>query len=97
MLLWVVVTGLGAVFPQLLGFGMGRDMTWRAAAYGWPALTVFVIAIMTVGAAVTLSRAIAVIRGVPDGHHHSPASRPTPDTPGSAPRLLPKPSTEDPQ
>jgi CubicO group peptidase (beta-lactamase class C family) len=39
-----LVLTLGAAFPWLAEALIGRDVTWRAAAYEWPALVVFVAA-----------------------------------------------------
>jgi hypothetical protein len=49
-----VVLGAGTAFSRLAELWFGRDVTWRAAAYGWPALVVFVTASL-VAAAVTLA------------------------------------------
>jgi CubicO group peptidase (beta-lactamase class C family) len=53
----VIVLGTGAAFPRLAEAWIGRDVTWRAAAYGWPALVVFVIAALLAAAATLLARA----------------------------------------
>jgi len=36
---------------------LGRDVTWRAAAYTWPALVVLVLAALLAAAATLLARA----------------------------------------
>jgi hypothetical protein len=53
----VMVLGVGAAFPRLAEAWMGRDVTWRAAVYGWPALVVFVLAALVAAAATLLARA----------------------------------------
>jgi hypothetical protein len=53
----VVVLGVGGVFPRLAEAWIGRDVTWRAAAYGWPALVVFVLTAMLAAAATLIARA----------------------------------------
>jgi len=50
----VVVIVAGAAFPRLAEVWIGRNVTWRAAAYEWPALAVFVCAAL-IAAAGTLS------------------------------------------
>ena len=46
-----------AAFPRLAEAWIGRDVTWRAAAYAWPALVVFVLAALLAAAATLLARA----------------------------------------
>ena len=53
----VMVLGAGAAFPRLVEALLGRDVTWRAAAYTWPALVVFVLAALLAAAATLLARA----------------------------------------
>jgi CubicO group peptidase (beta-lactamase class C family) len=53
----LVVLGVGGVFPRLAEARIGRDVTWRAAAYGWPALVVFVLTTMLAAAATLVARA----------------------------------------
>jgi hypothetical protein len=53
----VMVLGAGAAFLRVAEAWIGRDVTWRAAAYGWPALVVFVLAALVAGAATLLARA----------------------------------------
>ena len=53
----VVVLGVGGVFPRLAELEIGRDVTWRAAAYGWPALVVFVLTAMAAAAATLIAQA----------------------------------------
>jgi hypothetical protein len=50
----VLVIVAGAAFPRLAEVWIGRNVTWRAAAYEWPALAVFVCAAL-IAAAGTLS------------------------------------------
>jgi CubicO group peptidase (beta-lactamase class C family) len=53
----VMVLGAGPAFPHLVETLLSRDVTWRAAAYGWPALVVFVLAALLAAAATLLVRA----------------------------------------
>jgi hypothetical protein len=53
----VAVLGVGAAFPRLVEALLGRDVTWQAAAYNWPALTVVVLAVLLAAAATLLARA----------------------------------------
>jgi hypothetical protein len=53
----VTVVSAGAVFPRLAETWIGRDVTWKAAAYGWPALFVFVLAALLAASATLLARA----------------------------------------
>ena len=53
----VTVLGAGAAFPRLAEAWIERDVTWRAAAYGWPALVVFVLAGLLAAAATLFARA----------------------------------------
>ena len=57
MLPSVLVLAVGAAFPRLAEALMGRDVTWKAAAYEWPALVVFVNAAVAAAAATALARA----------------------------------------
>lgn len=60
-----------AAFPQLAERLIGgRDVTWEAAAYGWPALTVLVLTALLATVATLVSRVWQVARGG--------TSRPTP-------------------
>jgi CubicO group peptidase (beta-lactamase class C family) len=52
----VVVIALTLGFPAMTEAWMGRDITWREAAYGWPALVVFVLTAALVAAATLISR-----------------------------------------
>jgi hypothetical protein len=52
----VILLAVGAAFPQLFELWIGRDLTWRAAAYGWPALVLFVIAVLAAAGATLLAR-----------------------------------------
>jgi hypothetical protein len=51
------VLGTGAAFPVLAEAWIGRDVTWRAATYEWPALVVFVLAALLAAMAILLARA----------------------------------------
>jgi hypothetical protein len=53
----VMVLGVGGVFPRLAEAWIERDVTWRAATYGWPALVVFVLTTMLAAAATLFARA----------------------------------------
>ena len=53
----VLVLGAGVAFPRLAEAWIGRDVTWRAAAYTWPALVVFVVAALLAAAATLVARA----------------------------------------
>lgn len=60
-----------AAYPQLAERLVGgREVTWEAAAYGWPALTVLVWTVLLATFATLVSRAFQVARGG--------TSRPTP-------------------
>jgi CubicO group peptidase (beta-lactamase class C family) len=50
----LLTLGAGTAFPDLAELWIGRDVTWGAAAYGWPALVVFALASL-LAAAVTLA------------------------------------------
>ena len=53
----VVVLAAGAAFPRLAETWIERDVTWRAATLGWPALVVFVLAALLAAAATLFARA----------------------------------------
>jgi CubicO group peptidase (beta-lactamase class C family) len=53
----VVVLGVGGVFPRLAEAWIRRDVTWREAAYGWPALVVFVLTAILAAATTLIARA----------------------------------------
>jgi CubicO group peptidase (beta-lactamase class C family) len=62
----LAVLGLVAAFPNLAERLMGgRDVTWLAAAYGWPALVVFVLVVLVTTAATVIARAwrLSTLRG----------------------------------
>ena len=75
-----MVLGAGAAFPRLAEAWIGRDVTWRAAAYGWPALVVFVLAALLAAAATLLARAWQWRRtaGANPAPTSLPPSRPAP-------------------
>jgi hypothetical protein len=57
------VFGLVAAFPRLAGKLVGgRDVTWEAATYGWPALVVLVLTILAATLATLAVRAWHLIR-----------------------------------
>lgn len=43
---YLAVLTAAAAFPKLAGHLLGREVTWEAAAYGWPALTVFFLTLL---------------------------------------------------
>ncbi len=53
----VAVLAAGTAFPHLTEAWIERDVTWRAAAYQWPALVVFVLAAMLAATATLIARA----------------------------------------
>jgi CubicO group peptidase (beta-lactamase class C family) len=66
MLPYLAVLGLVAAFPRLAGELVGgRDVTWEAAAYGWPALVVLVLTALAATLATLSARAwqMRAIRG----------------------------------
>ena len=66
---YLAVLGLVAAFPRLAGkFVGGRDVTWEAAAYGWPALVVLVLTVLAAILATLIARAwqMRAIRGTFD-------------------------------
>jgi hypothetical protein len=71
----VMVLGAGAAFPRLVEAWLGRDVTWRAAAYTWPALVVFVLAALLAAAATLLARAWQWWRT----SHSTPTANPHPE------------------
>ena len=66
----------GAAFPSLAEAWIRRDVTWRAAAYEWPAVFVFVAAALVAAASTLLARSSQWYR-TPQVVH-------TPTAPGSA-------------
>jgi hypothetical protein len=56
LLLAVTVLGAGVAFLRLAEAWIGRDVTWWAAAYEWPALVVFVLAAPLAATATLLAR-----------------------------------------
>jgi CubicO group peptidase (beta-lactamase class C family) len=51
-----LVLGAGAAFPWLAEAWIRRDVTWRAAAYEWPAVFLFVAAALVAAASTLLAR-----------------------------------------
>ncbi len=81
----VMVLGAGAAFPRLVEAWLGRDVTWRAAAYTWPALVVFVLAALLAAAATLLARAWQWWRtAAPPPPTRPSTSQPKTSRPGSA-------------
>jgi hypothetical protein len=69
----VTVVGAGVAFPRLAEAWIGRDVTWWAAAYEWPAFLVLVLAALLAAAATLLARAWQWWRPTgasPDPKHH---------------------------
>jgi CubicO group peptidase (beta-lactamase class C family) len=56
LLALVLVLVAGVMFPRLAEASIGRDVTWRAAAYEWPALLVVVCAALAAAAGTLLAR-----------------------------------------
>lgn len=55
----IVILVISSQLPSIGGVLVGgRDSTWRAVAYGWPALTAFVLAAALAAAATLLTRAV---------------------------------------
>jgi hypothetical protein len=52
----VLVIVAGAAFPRLAEAWIGRDVTWQAAAYEWPALVVFVCAALVAAGGTLFAR-----------------------------------------
>jgi len=76
---YLAVLAAAAAFPQLAERLVGgRDVTWQAAAYGWPALTVLVGALMLATLTTMTCRARHLIRGDTSG----PATEATAGTSG---------------
>ncbi|HYP44203.1 MAG TPA: serine hydrolase domain-containing protein [Propionibacteriaceae bacterium] len=78
----VAVLGAGAAFPRVAEAWIERDVTWRAGAYGWPALVVFVLAALLAATATLLARAWQWRRI--DGAHPRPDHSARNAHPGSA-------------
>jgi len=76
-----LVLGAGAAFPWLAEAWIGRDVTWRAAAYEWPAVFVFVAAAVVASVSTLLARSRQWSR-TPNVVH-------TPTAPQSAPATQP--------
>jgi len=89
----VLVLGAGASFPRLAEAELGRDVTWQAAAYTWPAVVVFVLTALLAAAATLLARAWQLWRTRQTNPESSPATGPKT---GSAPEPAPDPSTDHP-
>ena len=61
----VAVLGLVVAFPDIAGrLAGGRDVNWVAAAYGWPALVVFVAAALIAAATTLIARSWQLSRRV---------------------------------
>ena len=76
----VVVLGLVAAFPDIAGrLAGGRDVSWVAAAYSWPALVVLIAAALIAAATTLIARSWQLSR-----NRHNLANvpgRPASDTP----------------
>jgi hypothetical protein len=75
LLPFLVPVGVGAAFPALVESVMGRDVTWRAVAYGWPALAVFACAALAAALVILLARSMVAVREC-RGHAAPELSRP---------------------
>ncbi len=65
------VLALGIAFPTIAGYLIGgRDVSWLAAAYGWPALVAFVLAAM-VASAVSMVARVSQLTGSAGRHETS--------------------------
>jgi CubicO group peptidase (beta-lactamase class C family) len=63
----VGVLALGVAFPKIAGHLVGgRDVSWLAAVYGWPALVAFVLAAM-IASAVRLIATVRQLTGSAEG------------------------------
>ena len=69
----------GAAFPNIVETIIGRDATWTAALYTWPALVVFVVAAGVAAAATLLARTWQWSHH----RHDSPASIAAPEAPSA--------------
>jgi hypothetical protein len=95
MLPSVVVIVMGAAFPRLAEAWIGRDVTWRAAAYEWPALVVFVSAALVSAAGTLVARSCRwrrVHRPSPPDEALSDATS-APSRPQQAPSRVASPAT----
>jgi CubicO group peptidase (beta-lactamase class C family) len=78
----VAVLAAFAAYPQLAERLIGgRDVTWEAAAYGWPALTVLVCTVLLATFATLVSRAWQMARS------RTPRPTPAPTSSGSTSEL----------
>ncbi len=92
----VVVLGAGGAFPHLAGAWIGRDVSWEAALYGWPALTVCVVAAGLAAAATLVARAWAWCRTGPGDPGPGRACRDVAGSAGGDPGHLTGVSNPDP-
>jgi hypothetical protein len=59
----LVVIGVVAAFPRVAEFLFGgRDVSWAAAAYAWPALVILVVAALLASVATVLARISRLVR-----------------------------------
>jgi hypothetical protein len=77
----VSVLGLAAALPWLVESSLGRDVTWRAVAYGWPALVIFVIAALVAAAGTLLARSWHLYQPSDPGTPPNERGEPTPTSP----------------
>jgi len=71
----VILLAVGAAFPRLLELWIGRDLTWRAAAYGWPALVLFMAAVLAATGATLLARSWQLLNRTDAAPPPGPPSR----------------------
>jgi CubicO group peptidase (beta-lactamase class C family) len=81
-----LVLGAAAAFPWLAEAWIERDVTWRAAAYEWPAVFVFVAAALLAAASTLLARSWRWWR------RDRGDDAPTSDAPSKATRIEPRPA-----
>lgn len=76
----LVALGAALVFPQLAERLVGgREVTWEEAAYGWPALSVFVCVLLAALLGTLAARAWHLLRRTSSGGLPETASPPPPD------------------
>ncbi|MBP2216527.1 CubicO group peptidase (beta-lactamase class C family) [Arthrobacter sp. CAN_C5] len=75
---FVAVVGLCAAFPRLAELAYGREVTWVAAAYGWPALVIFVLSTGLAALIVLSTRVLRLHQRRRASKHPATAGRPVP-------------------
>jgi hypothetical protein len=80
----LAVLAVVAAYPQLAERLIGgREVTWEAAAYGWPALTVLVWTVLLATFATLVSRVWQVARGGTSGPTAAASSAGSTSDPGA--------------